>query len=357
MKSVRVMIHKMRLILLLCITIFSVNTQVIHAQTDNQPVYEGDTIVGNMGWDADSRWIYFQEFFDGNSFGVNPEIPQQWIGYDTVTDQLQRFDPWPLQPTLTAIQMTDFEVATANGIVSFVFPSPNGRYIVYAAQKPPQALDGPLGIADLQTGEHIVIDSVYISRIDAYETSWRGYYRVRWSADSSAFIIETNRPVVDSTLYYVSNFSTDVSNTSVEDLTHGGTMVSGELVNPYLGYDISHDGDEVLFKLGVPFAGYSQRLVIWNHLNGTSRVIQGVGLILEAKWDEQHPDAVVFIDERGLVRYDLNSDMSEILNPDLSSTIINLAWISPDTQQIAIFVQATANRGELYIYDIPATDE
>src|SRR5437870_1474028 len=103
----------------------------------------------NARWSADSMSFIFQP----DDYGVNAT----WYQYNVATHQMTSTNVWPLQPIVTSAQEQSLEIAReADGQVSFVFASPNGRYWVYASTHR-TGYRYQLATADLQANTHKIL--------------------------------------------------------------------------------------------------------------------------------------------------------------------------------------------------------
>lgn len=327
------------------------------AQESPTQVFE--YFVVNVSWSSDSETLVFQDLLTynangGNDIGVQPETSGTWHTYHVTSGQLTDEDVWPLQPALTPEQVQLFEIVTDDGQISFVFPSPNGRYIVYAAQKPPdwQAMSLPVGLADLQTGEHIIFTNMGVSNLETFSmTEEISDYTVLWSADSGAFTIETrslhgSAPRVN----FVSNYATSVHNATSQPLHQDGVSIGGVPVYATAAHDFSSSGRQVLLQGPVSISPPVDDLFIWDPDDPTQSRIVTSSNIIQAMFSPLSDNLVWYIDETGLVEYNLSNDTATVLDPAIKSTNLYGAWFSPDGQYVAVL--ETVEQDVFYVYDI-----
>jgi hypothetical protein len=285
----------------------------------------------------------FQWMPEGGSFFFHllsvegPVLP--FFRYFVGSHQLQSTFGAPTQIVLNYEQQTAF---SAYSMTAFL--SPNGRYTIYTIQNTHcgEATDcSPLlGLADLET-------NTYTGMPKGSDTS----YTVRWSADSSAFL------VIDVGAY---GGLGGIWYGAVDEVQHDppGTWLK-LLANYDAGsiafVDISRDGQRVLIR--EMWEGFRTGLILWDARTPASpvqfiafadglrilgdEVVAGAGFI---PGDEQHILAVL---ERGIVRYDLATGEIEVIDPEINVDWVDWAYFSPDARYVATYSRL---RGQIAVY-------
>lgn len=324
---------------------------MIHAQ--DAPIIRG-ILPYNVSWSDDSSRLFFQ---DGGLYdrGVQTD-GLNWYEYSVVTEELTQSNTWPLQPNLTTEQLEHYHIAhnePNGGGMSFVFPSPNNRYLVYAATKPTdwgEAPTWPLGIADLHSGEYRIFEEIIVQELSDYERT----YRVRWSANSSSFTVFTITTFGgEQRVIYFTDLDEGLENLTVLSLLYDDiTFFTPERGNifPDDAFDLSSDGKEVL--ISAP-GETGTRLILWNTNDPTQSKILIEGRILDAAFVGDSDGFVVTITQSGVLLYDLSSDTITTLDSNIVADSLNSAWISPNSQYIAYYDESskTAETG-LYVVSI-----
>ena len=212
--------------------------------------------------------------------------------------------------------------------------SPDGRSVIYTIHDD-YCGEAPgcaplLGIADLRTGVHTPIP----------KGSDVGY-TVRWSADSSAFLI------IDIGEY---GGLGGVSYGTVSQNNGDPAGLQLKLLNNYdagsIGFvDISRDGERVLLREMAD--GYNTGLILWDARSPASQVqfaartegqvilpdevITGASFI---PGDDRH---LLIVLERGIVRYDLISGEIDLIDPSINAHWVDWAYFSPDTHYVMTY--------------------
>ena len=134
------------------------------AQESYEPVYESLPGIVNVSWSRDGRILTFQEAFplEGGvpDIGVQSVQFDSWHQYQADVGILAGQRIWPQQQIPTESLRAAITLATSKeGKPSFTFPSPNNRYLIYAAAQPAgwDRPGWPLAIADLRAGTHVLV--------------------------------------------------------------------------------------------------------------------------------------------------------------------------------------------------------
>ncbi|MCL4256622.1 MAG: hypothetical protein KJ043_22890, partial [Anaerolineae bacterium] len=232
---------------------FNLERNRIAAQDDpveQYRIYSGPT-VANIAWSADSTRLIFQDPFpspDVIIYGVDTAGYGTWYSFSVETGRTARTDYWPLQPTLTPEQYAQFEIYRSPDAISFIFPSPDGQFIVYAySSSVPH-----IGIANPASGQHHIINhnqafNLWVPIINQFN----GVYTsmgVMWSDDSSAVAIQSFFMAGGDYVHYITNLS-DLDHLVVRDLTSESFEARPDRSDdmfPTTLFDISADGQRLL---------------------------------------------------------------------------------------------------------------
>lgn len=314
-------------------------------------IYTTGLSIINVGWTPDSLMLVYQiQNYDNVANrpinGPNTPNYDTWRQYYIITGQTIRASVWPLQPDLTEQQYQSFEIYNSDIDRSFVFQSPNGRYLVYTAFVSASSYGYPLGIADLSTGNHRILgDLEGIKRNNSLGDLES--YMIRWSDGSSALTLHSiQRPG----FYYISNLE-DLTTLSIySSESFPGFPLNDTTFYPGSVHDLSAAGDHLLVLGGTP--NNTGRLVLWNMMTDSRTSIPIQGLVAGSVF-AQNDQRVLFIDEEGLKQYDIPENQTTLLNPEISSTwATGGAYFSPNGQYVAIRVDAPEPES-LYLFEVP----
>ncbi len=348
--------HVLRLITL-CFFIGVLFQQTATAQDDPRQQYfiHRGPMIGNIAWSSDSTRLIFQDTVPGidiNIYGVDTTGYDTWRDFSVETGQITVTDYWPLQPTLTPEQYEEFEIYRTPDAISFIFPSPDGQYIVYAAH-----FDGKprIGIANLKTGQHHIInrDEAFNLMVPTINQFDKGYYRamgVMWSEDSNAVAIQSVFLGAGDYVHYITNLS-DLEHLVVRDLTTEAIEASPDRSDAiYLTtlFDISADGQRLL--LGDRHHN-PQRILQWDVSNDTATALPSIGEIAGAAFYGASEDHVMYIDQEGFKIGEIGGDIS-VYNPMITSTWADsAAYFSPDGQYVALYCSISFPCPALYLLE------
>ena len=339
-QSVNTLIHHAWLVFLALLLLF-VSYSPTHAQRDGfEPITQNGVNLGSA-WSIDSRRFVFGE--GTNQAGVRV-TDESWYEYEIETGILKRGNVWPLQPTLTGSERRLFDPAiTPDGRASFMYPSPNGRYVAYA--------HFGTDIINVDVADRHLHRDIHTPAY-VFDPFFSPYgFRVLWSEDSTTFVTLTQQPLGSDPLtpQYVSDFNTGYANLTFIDL--GYLNVDGRKYGSYNAYDISKNGRFVLLRVDEYTAGgYSPlHLMVWDAENpDASHVVDDFSEVVEAAFAPGDESKLLILTELGLVLYDITSDGFTVLTEEINSTWVSLSFISPDGQQLAV----TDHGGWLYVVDI-----
>ncbi len=317
----------------------------VSAQGSEQPIYVGSGIT-NVKWSEDSSSLVFQEPFNSDYGVVTPER-DTWFQFFVSSRQVARTNSWPLQPTLTGNQRQRFEIA----FDSFIFPSPNGRYLVYVAE--PVSWTNPvlfpIGLADLQTNQHRIIQEIQVKNASVFDTN----YAILWSGNSLVFSLVGEGYAGKRQPFYVTNFTPNLNTLIVQSIVEG-LAFGGDTIFPQMIFDLSNNGSQILLEDLRP--DFTSRLFLWDVNNSSqSKIIPTTTYVVEAAFNPSNEQMVLFVDEDGLKRQDMNANITTLLdvtaNPSWADGGI---WISPDIQYIALYDSSVGGRDWLYV--VPISD-
>jgi len=322
-----------RIFILIVLPLLVIPRSTLAAQnTQLQPIYAG-YVVQHLSWSTDSRSLVFND-------GV------VWQQYDLQTRRLSQSQTWPLQPQLTKAEKLLFKPQ------SFMFGSPNGRYIVYVGRCRPFP-KGKVG------GEGTTCES-YIELLDRYQgkafdvavVGFVDYYNgsddfsIFWNRQSSAFTI-TSRLTYGGGVWigYVSlrKGLQSLTPADVLPLTIGNrsyTLVDDWLRFPV--FDISDNGDVVLLHVSLNDTVDDQtipQIALLNPLNPTqSQIIdlEGSKTVIGAAFKAGNEQKLLIADDRSLLEYDLTTGTSRVASDIISSTQARIAAFSPDRKWLAL---------------------
>lgn len=323
------------------------------AQEPYEPVYESIAGIVNVSWSFDGRILTFQEAFplEGGmpDIGVQSVQFDTWHQYQTDVGILPGQRIWPQQQLATESLQAEIALATSReGKPSFTFPSPDNRYLIYAAPQPAgwDRPGWPLAIADLRGGTHVLLDDmVAVSLIN-----FGNAYNVNWSADSTAFTVQTLTINGERRTYYVTDFNEEIERVSSICLCEG-ISINDEVRYPYRAYDISADGSRVLLEDVTN--GTERRLFVWDLENpAQSRTIAQGSQYIAAAFSLEDENRVLFVSLDGLAEYNLEDGNTRVVNAAISSRWADEAFFSPDRSQIALIDTSDLGASSLYVIGI-----
>jgi hypothetical protein len=321
------------------------------AQEPYEPVYESLAGIVNVSWSSDGATLTFQEAFPLE--GGVPDIGVQSIRFDTWRQYqidagvLPSQRAWPQQITNEGLQ-AEIELATSReGKPSFTFPSPDNRYLIYAAPQP-AGWDGPgwpLAISNVREGTHVLLEDIVTVSLINFGTA----YNVTWSADSTAFTIQAITINSQRQTYYVTGFSEEIGRIRSICLCEG-ISVNGEVRYPYSAYDISADGSSVVLEDVTN--GTERRLFVWDAQNPAQSQTIGQGNQYIAAAFSLEENSVLYISLDGLVEYNLENGSTRVMDAAISSRWADEAFFSPDLSQIALINTSHLGASILYVVGI-----
>jgi hypothetical protein len=293
-------------------------------------------IVATLQWTHDGRFVLF------GTGGFN-----RWKNY---AYDLQSGLVVPIEREPTLIGLTPEQQEQFWAIESYAFASPVASTIVYRSRFEVNAGNNwPLrlgSIGNLETGAFLPMRTIIP------EGS-----HIRWSDDGWAFVIEQGSgtgPYGFNLFHFRSKEGCFQPFCGFDEMWVGG--VPGE----YPLYDISPDGNRILFSQYVEQVGWRPRLWDVNHdveynsiirPHHEGRILQSQNTIGAAfiRGDDEH---ILIVNTQGIVRYDLVTGETEIINPDINATWASWATFSPDNQWVAVLAGTGLARERLYVLPV-----
>ncbi len=312
---------KQTFILLVLVFVFAGPFQ-LSAQSDQpEPIFTG--AVRSIRWSQDSQSLIFQGRLRNDDFEHGVDVTDQsWHQYDVATQSLTQGNHWPLQPTLSGEELQLFN-PFGN---SFIFLSPDERYIIY------DNADGPTTLGDRLTGQ------LFLTSIPASTSRNTDVFSVMWSEDSSLFVLATYATVIPLPLIrYGTHYTADVASTQVQ---YAFPTIGDEEYVPDQVYDISADGRLLLF-LGQPLTSQHQILLVWDTADSAGGYTVEARRVIGASFVPGDESKLLFVNEEGLVQYDLATGTEVILRTNINSEMADMAVFSPDGQYVTLLNRIT----------------
>lgn len=304
----------------------------MEAQDKSDPFYITDVRPDTVSpfWSNDSRFFVFAGL---PWVGAVQADYAAWFQYEVATEEVISTNRWPLQPELTSEQLDAFEVGSLQNESygnqpSRIFLSPNGRYIVYGTHLPndwpPSNYQTTLGIADLQSGDHIVIE-IPIPAFGSVSCV-SGYFCILWADDSSAFMLSASIPIGVTQQYYFAGFTSNLADIKATEISEYAfvlredatvelaTTEDGGAETYTLGFWDIFDNDHILLNL-------SQKLVLWNPSDVSKSKVLDIGdtEVFNASFYPNTSSKVLYVTEEGLVEYDVEEEQSIVLDSNIKS--------------------------------------
>lgn len=325
------------IVIIVCLCI-KIEQQNLFAQGNNlTPIWAGD--ISNITWSANSQYLIFK----GGSADASVNLSQgRWFSYDVNTNQLTESQIWPLQGSVPNIPIFTPINRVNSTFVSYVFQSPNGRFLIYAGEEGTLSsgtLRYHLTIADTQNSETSLTPILVRNPFDGPDQ-----LNVLWSEDGTAFIVVDQQltPVIK----YVDGFVSDISSARIQILSY---QTTNEARAAEKVYDLTSDGSFVLTNS--INEQYVSQLVIWNTSDfSMNRVIEGFDgdFIIGASFMFNETGKILLVNNDGLVLYNISTDETSVLDEDINSESFEQAVFSPDGRWLAL----KRNFDELYVIDL-----
>ena len=319
----------------------------VYAQSgDLSPIYTNSG-PEQFAWSTNSTNFTFL----GSTAQRGVQIAEpNWYSYNVVTAILNSTSTWPLQPELTSAEIANFNPFLV-GNTTFMFVSPNERYVVYTRQDT-QAL---------ALGDRLLEQSYPMPNISIPSpTTGTDQFRVLWSADSTAFTVIFASAYSDEfgTLY-VRGFTDNPA--TIEMLPIGATLIDGRAFRYLKVYDISADGSLVLLSGTEVFPNTDlppsrPKLILWNPFSPEDGEIFDAftGEIKGASFESDENNLLI-VNEQGLVRFDRTTGEITVVNSDIGAGWVSQVLFSPDGEHAAL-IHEDLNAGNKTIYIICIAD-
>ncbi len=323
-------------LLLPCLTIESI------AQDFLDPILISEVEPKNIYWTTDGETLLFQEatWVATEENLINPQSGE-WFNY-----HIDEQGNWDLTESsarpqvLQSINSRFFyppQAVTRYGQPSFLFPSPNNRYIAYATEQSRGQYNNQfsLAIADLETGQYHILEDVLVN----FSTfNMLGDYEIRWSANSQALIITSSAMGPVTTHYYVNLGNSD---TLPVTINFENTYFNNQQINIMMLLDISSNGNQVLTDAYI--AG-ERHLFIWDAAQPAQSVVTDTsptGSIYGGAFSPIEEGEIYYIDHQGLTIYNLITRESQLLNSEINSVRFTFTYFSPNGNLIALYERNT----------------
>lgn len=291
---------------------------------ERQPIYEGP--VDDLSWSSDSQYVSFFNYYGANpSVYLDESSSRNWQRFDPVTGILTASKTWPQQPSLTDDENEFFRPTDlSDGSITYIYESPNKRYIVYCSFA--EATSTLLILGNRAGMELLGLDYTIYNPFIGPE-----FFRVIWSADSSAFVTFDER--LPAVLRYVTNFDKSLMDATVSSLNEID-------YSAWDVFDLSDDGKWVLILAYTisPASEISQTLMIANPLNLSENIVlqtQNASEITAAIFAPDNANQVLFVSEQGLGLYDMESQQVSILDSSITAEYGTPIAFSPDGRWLA----------------------
>jgi hypothetical protein len=253
---------------------------------------------------------------------------------------------WPLQPVLTTAEIRIFKPLLV-GATTFIFASPDGRYLVYSMQDTQR-----LVIGDRMLGQTYLLPDISIPD----PTTGPDQFRILWSDDSTAFTVVFASAFSDEFgAVYVRGFADNAA--TIETVFIGASLIGGRAFRHLTVHDLSADGGLILLSGAEMFPNSDLPpslpiLILWNPAapEDGEVLVSLPGKIRGASF-EADESKLLIVDERGLVRFDRISNQVAVLNSNISAEWVSQALFSPDAEHAAL-IHEDADAGNKAIYVI-----
>ncbi|MBX3062270.1 MAG: hypothetical protein KF726_04795 [Anaerolineae bacterium] len=350
---------------LFLVVIIANGTGSVTAQLDPEPIHASNSAMLNMRWSLDSTTFVFQQnlYLDtgGRDFGVHT-ASMNWYAYDQARHEVTRSDDYPFQPILDTTQKQAMQLAAIEGQESFVFSSPNGRFLAYLAEPPTDWCDGidvcgrPLAIYDQAVESFQYISYVNMFNSTSYVTSgdisdFEHDFNLVWSANSSTLygytLTSGNAPLT----FRITGFNTSPLVLTVQMLSDG-FQVQNESVAADGILAVSSDG--MRFLTGT----YGFWLYDFADPSKSKQLADPKVWIISAIFDPQDDNVIWYINKFGLFRRDLTTDQEVLIDASInsnratnSSPWFQKAVFAPDLSAIALYLNGNAEAlNQIQIY-------
>lgn len=330
------------------IFIVTIGANVAHTQDEPpfQPVYErleenlGGIAPNSLYWSPDSRFLYFADYSYGRS----------WYRYEVATATVEPVPVMPFERTLSLQQQEHFRAESDHifmmpGSDNFVFLSETEIFEVWIPR--PGSYGGfyrnAWAIGNLRDGSYRFTN---LTHLGAHTLE----YRVRWSDDGTAFILENDGVYVGVEVRFVRSSPNclylfcNIETASVTSLPHLETI-----------YDISPDGHYLLY------ASY-YGLHLWNADDHNPEISEATedsvtlsGNIAGAAFLPDDDTHLLVVTEEGIGRFNINTGEIDSINPAINSTWATWVTFSPNNRYVAVLGTDEGRIIYPYLYVLPVT--
>ena len=278
----------------------------------------------------EASWLPDSQSFTFGIFSSDDYRRPRIFQYFLATNEMQTMDTSPLQSALSLQQQETF------GAVNWPSVAPDGNMIIYPINDQVCGEGGcsnVLALGNLKTGQHTTIHK---------PVDTRNY--IHWSADSSAFLIMDFGQYGGVGGIWYGKVPPDMADSiPIEPilLANYGTGDIGFV-------DISPDGERVLVR--DPGDGGARGLRLWDSRAAASpqqfvafadgKLILGSDVVVGASFvpdDEQH---LMVVAKEGIIRYDLETDTFEVINPLINAQTSSWTYFSPDVQYALVYIRS-----------------
>ncbi len=307
------------------------------------PVFQGGLLRG-IAWSNNSQQFTFTD--TGNRIAVTLES-SDWIHYDMLSQSIGDSTVWPLQPTLTQAELALFAPFASNQL-SFIYESPNQRYLVFARGEEVFSLT----LADRLTHQTITLSPQLHVLDPRYGPD---SFRVLFSADSSAFTVMYATDFSDEYgVLYVSGYASNISDAFDILIGDFGQNFDARYAQVE---DLSENGKSVLLigNPTVPNSPYSneRHLYLWD-----SESLDGIDItppqqqnIKGAAFSPQTEDRLRMIANAGLIEYNRSTHELVVIRSDITADWVDKVYFSPTADSVAI-TKEIGGHTELYVVDL-----
>ncbi len=339
---------------IICLLLFGI-TNTSSAQELPEPLYISEVgTIQNIYWSSDEENLVFQYAQRAVIDGVlTTSQLGPWFTYRANEGREQNLVESADRPQALTNMNSRFsfppQAVTSRGFQSFLFPSPNQRYIAYATGLV-AGLDSyniyALAIVDLESGNATIFEDVLLN---FSSNNMFIDYEIRWSANSQALIITSALMLPGATRYYVNLGNADSEPYAIN---FENTYFNNELINITRLLDISEDGNRVLTYAQ---AESGNNIFVWNANQpdqSTSTKAVPTGGLSGGAFSPEGEGWIYYIDGQGLHIYNLITEESQLLNPEINASRFGFAYFSPNGNQIALYDFVSDNHDSIYLYNI-----
>lgn len=340
------MIQKVMFLMILTLLVINV---VSGQEDDLRPIYTGETIDG-LYWSSDSQNLTYPRVIAGST-----QLDQSWVMYNINSSIVTNLDIWPIQTLIPNVVNRILGGTRSAPLQTNVFMSPNYRYAV-AVDVIDRNNEGTLMVVDTDDGQ-IIDTGIAPLGIELAPH----LFQITWSHDGETFVVATSALMVyePSFFHWVSNYTLDIPQPEVRDIT--SFSMARQVYGTRRVYDVSQNGQLTLIHALTSPPDNSRNfypLVIWqsddNHqiLMNDFNKRPGITGILTATFAPNDENDILVVDDRGLVRYSLETGETVVLREDINSERFSDAAFSPNGEQLALVDQGPGRPTTVYLLDV-----